>query len=267
MSATRKVRFAIARDEPFQVQSEIWTVFVRKSDVYLTCDAIAGAMKLSLHGSGVCQYARLSEFHDKYADKINRKDRTIYRWRRQATPAIGPLHVASIVFAAYETWDHQEDYQNDKQTFYLAPPTPGWGTEVAVLYSREDPDEHCGDTPPSEIYIARFQLENGDYVTIIPRPTPLPDGLFDQRIVPQETMMMSFGFSPSDLESHDLRGFSILTWETIANNGLLIWSLHNMRSRTIHVDDVPRLMGFGPIKTFVWRLKRWRRRNSGSEQH
>ncbi len=58
MAKSESFRFAIADNK---VRSECWSVFANKSDVYLTASAYKRTLKVSLHGSGVCQIALLED--------------------------------------------------------------------------------------------------------------------------------------------------------------------------------------------------------------
>jgi hypothetical protein len=226
-------RFAIGNETG--ACSEVWTCWANGSDFYMTANEIKGAKKISFHSSGICQYALLENFFAKVRNHYGRKDRTVLRWRRPPTPDRGPLLVAYFVFAAFETWEPFWEIE-DKPITLLAPPEHGWARVVNVVYSREDPDNHCGGTPPEEVYIARFKLANGDFVTLIPGLVELPRGFFDEQPIPDVPI-----FSKIDPAVTDARNIAVLIPALHEPDGpLRVSSLHNMRMRTIPIEQYER---------------------------
>lgn len=81
-------------------RSSLWVAVANGNDLYIGARVIMNRLKVSLHGSGICQVAFLNDYvqevHDRGRDAL--KDRTIVRWKRPETPPTGALCVASIRF-------------------------------------------------------------------------------------------------------------------------------------------------------------------------
>lgn len=228
-------RFAIGNERG--ICSEVWTAWVNGSDFYMTDSSMKGKLKISFHASGVCHYSALPDFFAEHREayaSYNREDRTALRWKRPRTPDHGPLVAASLLFAAYESWEPFWEYADDKPVTLLPPPAHGWGTHVGVLYSREDPDNHCGGAPPTDVYIARFVLANGEFVTLVPGPAPLARDFFDVRLMTHDVPMLSY----CDPTESDHRNIAILQPLLLSDDGpLRVHSMHNMRMRTVDKDQ------------------------------
>jgi hypothetical protein len=237
MGKQQRVRFAIGSEAG--ICSEVWTCWTKGSDFYLTNSGMKGEMKISFHESGICHYAAVPEFFAEHREAFGREDRTSLRWRRPATPEKGPLLAMFFVFAAYESWEPFWEYE-DKAVTILSPPEHGLGKIVSVLYSREDPDNHCAGAPPSDVYIARFQLANGDFVTLVPSfPTELPRDTFDERPIRNRLML-----SHVDPSADDHRNVAILDPVLLSSEGpLQVLSLHNMRMRSVPIEEYERSVG------------------------
>lgn len=226
-----KVRFCVGRDGAL---SEVWTVLGRKSDVYIMSQSMRGRIKLSCHGSGVCQLA----FATPYADGIvsdNRlkfKDRTIQRWKRPPPPSNLPVHLTSIYLSAFGGWEAEDNVELTKATIMLPPPEHGSAIEVAVFLSNSNPLERCAPYEPEEIILSYLQLASGQYVTLLPRVTPLPPDYFDFRKL---DWFMAVGHeSESDFE--DARGISSISFIGRSDGGVDFHSRHNMRLLTVPAE-------------------------------
>ncbi len=122
------------------------------------------------------------------------------------------------------------EYEDDKPITLLPPPASGSGTHVGVLYSQEDPDNHCAGALPTDVYIARFVLANGDFVTLVPGPAPLQKDFFDERLMTHDVPMLSY----CDPKESDHRNIAVMQPLLLSSEGpLRVYSLHNMRMRTI----------------------------------
>jgi hypothetical protein len=227
----KKVRFAIGVSDAI---SEIWTLSSRKNDIYLSCVSMRGRIKLSVHGSGVCQLA----FDAKHSDsalstpRFPLKDRTIKRWKREDTPTVGPVYLASVFFSAYQTWDNSEPILVSKPTELLPPPPDGFAIQVPIFLSRDNPLGKCFPFNPEDIILAYFQIESGEYVTLLPAPVRLPDDYFHFRPM---SWFMGVG-AESDSDWDDARGISAISFMERPDGGIDFHSRHNMRIRKIPVD-------------------------------
>ena len=227
----KKVRFAIGQDAAL---SEIWTLFSRKNDVYLSCESMRGRIKLSIHGSGVCQLAFASEHSESILStpRFPLKDRTIKRWNRETTPMFGPVYLASVVFSAYKTWDNTEAVPVHNATQLLPPPPDGFAVQVPIFLSKDDPTLKCSPFEPHDIILAYFQIESGEYVTLLPAAIRLPDDYFHFR--PLSWLMGVGAESESDLD--DARGISSISFQERFDGGIDFHSCHNMRIQNIPVE-------------------------------
>lgn len=191
-------------------------------------------MKVSLHESGVCHFSALAPFFEQHRDSFEsygRTDRNSLRWRRNATPKHGPIFVMAILFAAYESWEPFWEIE-DKAVTLLAPPKQGWGIQVNFLYSRDDPNNHCGGTPPEDIYIARFQLDNGDFVTLVPSPVEVSNSFFDETPLPKVPFISGLD---QELDHRNIAAVMPLLFGQAGP--LIIHSLHNMLMREMTIDE------------------------------
>lgn len=193
-----------------------------------------GRIKLSVHGSGVCQLAFDSNYKDEIlaTPNIPFADRTIKRWRRAPTPPIGPIHLTNIFFAAFETWENSEETECIKATELIPPPASGHAVVVSIFVSKDDPIEKCAPYQAEDIMLGYFQVESGDYFTVLVAETPLPEGYFDFRKVP---WFMGVG-ADSEAGWDDARGISSISFEPRADGGVDFHSKHNMRIMSVPVE-------------------------------
>ena len=229
-----KVRFCVGRDGAL---SEVWTVLGRKTDVYVMSQSMRGRIKLSCHGSGVCQLA----FAPPYADEIvsdnqlKFKDRTIQRWKRPPTPPNLPVHLTSIYLSAFGGWETEENIKLARSTVMLPPPDHGSAIEVAVFLSNSSPLERCAPYEPEEIILSYFQLTSGEFVTLLPRLLPLTPDYFDFRKL---DWFMAVGHQ-SETDFEDARGISSISFIARQDGGVDFHSRHNMRLLTVPADFDP----------------------------
>ena len=223
---SKEFRFAIGSTVPL---SEIWTVSVRRSDVYvIAAHPMNGAMKLSLHGSGVCQFALFQDFYDRYVahSPSPTKSRTILRWTRSATPAWGGLCAATIHLSSCEHWEEPSPPSSSKKLVRLIPPPPdGWAVEVNFFYSAEDPDLQLSEGEPLLFVLSKFQLASGEFLTLIAGLARLPSDFFAFKPAPTAHAILSFG--PD--EDHDDQVGNVLFIVQDRVGSATIYSMHNMR--------------------------------------
>lgn len=226
----KKLRFAIGSSESI---SEIWTLWGRKRDIYLSCESMRGRIKLSIHGSGVCQLAFDSNYKDDVlaTPKIPFTDRTIKRWRRTPTPPVGPIHLTNIFFSSFETWDNSEEIACPKATELIPPPASGYAVVVSIFVSNDDPVDKCAPYEPQDIILGYFQIESGEYVTVLVAESQLPKGYFDFKNTP---WFMGVGAN-SDSDWEDARGISSISFEPREDGGVDFHSRHNMRIVSVPV--------------------------------
>jgi hypothetical protein len=257
MSKNSSFRFAIGDDKPY---SETWSAWQSGSDFYLTNTAHKTTLKISLHQSGICQVAMLQTFFEKHIEgkESAPEYRDILRWKRLSTPEFGPTVVTSILFASFEFWPERENISAKKAVTWIPRPPDMFGQQVAVLYSKQDPDNHCGDTPPEGIYLKKFQLDNGDFVLLIPRLVPLAEDFFDFKVMPDYQSFITLGIDDEEID--DARGISTFQCLKRYDGYVEIFSLHNMRFMRVPEVDLPSAMKWGFFKRFVW----WLSKKSGN---
>lgn len=227
---SKKVRFAIGRNKAL---SEIWTLSSHKNDIYLSCESARGWIKLSIHGSGVCQLA-FDSFHADQAlatPAFPLADRTIKRWKRPPTPDVGPVLLTTIYFSAFETWANSQELECKKPTELIPPPPSGFALSVPIFISIDDPIEKCAPFEPEDIILGYFQIESGEYVTMLPAPVKLPADYFHFRPV---SWFMSVG-AESEADWDDARGISAVSFEGREDGGVDFHSMHNMRMATLPI--------------------------------
>lgn len=227
----KKIRFAIGREKAL---SEIWTLSSRKNDIYLSCESTRGRIKLSVHGSGVCQLA-FDSLYVEEALKTPRfplKDRTIRRWTRLPTPDAGPVHVTTIYFSAFETWGNSQELECTKPTELIPPPPSGFALSVPIFLSKDNPTEKCAPFEPEEIILGYFRIETGEYVTMLTAPVRLPDDYFHFR---ELSWFMSVG-AEAESDWDDARGISSVSFEGREDGGVDFHSMHNMRITTLPIE-------------------------------
>jgi len=136
-SSELTVRFGVG--SPQGPKSGIWRVWTRRrsSDVYLAVRAMAGILKVSLHGSGACKRSLTAEFARKQPETVEQLSgsRHMDEWQR-------PTHTGSQITVAFrlsfpdsELRAYSSEYGDDPTIRWLDPPDPGHSVEVACAFS------------------------------------------------------------------------------------------------------------------------------------
>lgn len=209
--------------------SEIWTIVFQKSDVYLIANTQKGAIKVSLHGSGVCHYSMLQEFFNRMRPIFDQDidQRTILRWKRGKTPSHRARVAFRLVFAADGKWPNADRQPPAKKTRLLRPPPEGYQLEVVFTYSKQDPRRILDPFSLQNEVLWIHQLENQDFLTIFYHQEASKQNLFERRELPSEKGFISFGFEleKDQLEVDDLSMHYIQQeYEGMAT----VYSLHNV---------------------------------------
>lgn len=219
-------RFAIGSGTPL---SEIWTVVSQGNDMYLTASSQKSQMKVSMHGSRVCQYAMLPEFFEQHGPAIGKalENRTILRWKREPTPDEGGLCGFRIIFAADGSWPNAASRPPRKATQLIPPPPPGAVVEVGLFYSRECIVDHREEVHGDANLLTTVQLAGGDHVALLYTYQPYGPEFFSPMPIPSTHGFMTHGFEfgPND---HEVTG---LTMHFIMQSHVgmaTLYSLHNM---------------------------------------
>jgi len=226
-------RFAIADTKP---RSECWSIFTNKNDVYLTGNAYKQTLKLSLHGSGVCQIALLESF---FEEQVAWRDegpehRAILRWKRLPTPLFQGQCAASIMFASYDFWPEHDPIKSSKKYIALEPPGKNFARRVDVVFSRVDPTHIAELGHWTDELIFCKQLPNGEYVCLLQFLEPLPENFFDFAPI-ESPYFVTLGLEEGEID--DARGISTFDCAIFREGHGCIRSLHNMRVASVSIDD------------------------------
>lgn len=134
---TNALRFYIS-DGDDQPRSALWRAFCRKDDVYLAPSNIAGALKLSIHRDGNCQYGTTALYFQKAKEQGIEEFPSIARWRRPPTPEFGAVHLASVLFPT-DFLRSKTIAQPTKLKFAMPLAPPGHAIEVMLFYANVEP--------------------------------------------------------------------------------------------------------------------------------
>lgn len=232
-SPKKKLRFGVG--DGGRLYSEIWTLWNNRSDVYLTSKAFGGRIKLSLHQSGVCQYAFSKDFWEANSGVFESgfKDRTWHRWRRPYAAKDKLVHVATVIFASCEQWNDYDSVSNEAVAL-LTPPPHGYCFEVSIICST---DSYTAYSEPNAMGpLIEIELENGEYLTVWPVFSKLPSDYFDFRKI--EGGIVEFGPVLAG-KGDDVRGISVVHLTQLEGEPLRIHSSHNMRLVTVRNGEGP----------------------------
>lgn len=134
---TDALRFYIA-DEHDRPRSSLWRAFCHGDDVYLAPRKIGGALKLSIHRDGNCQYGTTRHYVQKARAQGIDAFPPLARWRRPPTPESGAFHVASILFPT--DFLRSRTIARPTKLKFAIPLAPlGHAIEVMVFYASAEP--------------------------------------------------------------------------------------------------------------------------------
>ena len=180
MAKSNTIRFAISDSKP---RSECWSIWTNKNDVYLAGSFYKDTLKVSLHGSGVCQVALLDEFFEKHVRGRDQgpEYRSILRWKRLPTPKERGQVAATILFASYEFWPEAEAIPASKTYTALPPPPDMYAVMVDIAFSLNDPAKAATLGGWSSELLFTTQLLNGEFVCVTHRLERLPADFLNLR--------------------------------------------------------------------------------------
>jgi len=122
--------------------SSVWSAWHGSNDYYVSARTIAGAMKISLHGSGKCRIALV----DAYAEKLKEegifpdRDRALLKWDRKPTPNTRAIKALGVIFPTGYMRGEEPKFSLKKPTWGFQAAPAGRAVEIAFYYSRENPD-------------------------------------------------------------------------------------------------------------------------------
>jgi hypothetical protein len=226
-SPKNKIRFGIGEDG--NRYSEIWKLWCNRSDVYLTSKAFGGRIKLSLHQSGVCQYAFSKDFFDKSADLLKPAfpDRTWERWHRRIAIGKDIVHAATVIFSSSEEWNAY-DVSGNVEAVLLPPPPHGYCFEICLMFSAIPHSKYAN--PGDAVPMREFVLDSGEFLSVWTTFSKLPNDYFDFQKIGGG--IVEFGPVLAGKGS-DVRGISVVHLTRTDDGPLRIHSSHNMRLVTV----------------------------------
>ena len=93
MASPKEIRIAVGSRTGRR--STVWKFFVRKSDIYIQSRMFGSDLKVSLHGSGACQWSATDHWVTKVPGRKN-ADRHFVRWQVPWPAGSHALHVFQV---------------------------------------------------------------------------------------------------------------------------------------------------------------------------
>ena len=164
-----KFRFGVFHED--KLISSVWFMDNHGDDIYLGVRGLSGKYKLSLHQSGVCQFAITSpHWNNLQSNNLDLpEDRTFARWKRQSTPEKGAILAAFITFPSAFLTQETEIPEFKKPLYLLESAPPGQAVVVRLLFHAESPSELEGQLAQIGLPIISLQLPSGEHLSIVAR--------------------------------------------------------------------------------------------------
>lgn len=204
------IRFGITDGKGHRASTwKLWApIGVKKSDVYLTCRALGGKLKASLHQSGKWRIAYTPETFRQEVEGTTAKnrDRVIEKWPRPKPIAKGVTLAYRIITPSSAVTSAIGKTRGD--IIWIANAPIPKATEIDIIITA--PNTLATGWPGKRLMgtslIGSLKLENGETVWVVHREIDMPD------LAPTTKGSVHFfkGKGPQDLESDNLRalGFS-----------------------------------------------------------
>lgn len=201
----RSIRFGITDGQGYRAATwNLWTqIGAGKSDIYLTCRALGGTLKTSLHESGSWHVAYTQKAFEEDVQGViaNQTDRYIGKW-----PKPKPL-AAGITLAFRIVTPHSAVTspitESDRNVIWIPnAPTPK-ATEIDIIMTLPTTPvtEWPGKRSMGTSLVKSFQLENGATVWIVYWVVDMPNLSSSTK----GTVQFYKGRGPQDLDSDNLR--------------------------------------------------------------
>ncbi len=229
------IRFAIGNKR--NIFSEVWTLWVQKSDVYLTTDMMSSKAKISLHESGICHLAITQEYltNNKNPPKELRDKRSLKRWVRGKTPSLGFQEAMSVHIASFEEWKNPITIPKDKKISILDVPCNTKCLKVGIFYTKNI--EGLLECPYP--VLKSFPLKNGEFVNIVYTYVPMSPSFFENKILTKGQRIIDFNCNLDD-DFADKKSISIFQYH-VENSALMLYSLHNMQLLKVRKSLITRM--------------------------
>ena len=174
LDKNHSLRFAVRSESDTNLSSSVWIAWRKNDDVFIANKGTAGAVKVSLHKSGLFRFALTAELAS-HKPPITNGDRVLSRWSLPDFRGLLHVQVFSLRFTVVENW-HKENLAPGKPVVLLGNAPKGYFSEVAVFYSWSDPLAWHHTVWPTKNIVASCELSNGSFVTFRKRVAPLPSG-------------------------------------------------------------------------------------------
>lgn len=176
----KSIRFGICDKNGNRAATwKLWTeTSSGKSDVYLVCRKLGGAIKVSLHESGFWHLAYTEKTYEKQVKgTINKlKDRYIEKWQRP--PEIAPGVTLSFrIVTPYSATTIPFGERNHKNVVWIPNAPEAQATEIIILFTQPTisvtgwPGKRASGTS----LIGSIPLENGEIVWAVYQVVDMPD--------------------------------------------------------------------------------------------
>ena len=210
--AQRSLRFGITDGKGRGAATwKLWTeTGGGKSEVYLACRTLGGALKVSMHESGSWHIAySQSYFKENVEGAIpNKQDRFIKKWSKPVNISPG----ITLAFRIMTPWSAVTSYinrSNAKKVRWLNNAPKPMATEIDILFTEASvpvtgwPGKRSMNTS----LIGQIPLENGNTVWVVYRVVEMPD----LSHVSNKTGNFYKGRSREDIKSEGLKALVIGT--------------------------------------------------------
>lgn len=155
-----------------QPRSAIWRLWSlpKKSDVYLSARAVAGVVKVSIHGSGVCQFGLTSAY--AASQGIDSTKRLWERWTMPKSSG-GPSIPLRLLFPVASLRDGLPSRGTPGKPLYWAEPVAGADAVEFALVFLDAPvasDDWPGRKAPGSTRIVSADLPDGRQFWLVAYP-------------------------------------------------------------------------------------------------
>jgi hypothetical protein len=167
MPATKKYNLRIVVGSADGPRSNVWRVFSKRSQVYVSYGNLGGVTKLSFHSPTICREA----FTSDYGIPSGIDNRALHGWSRLATPIAGMGQGSCVLQIGFPT-----DYLStallriEKPCEYVAAAPSGMITVLEFFFTNETESEIRRLAPGSQrIVVGYWVLPNGERFAITAR--------------------------------------------------------------------------------------------------
>ncbi|WP_146139357.1 hypothetical protein [Simplicispira suum] len=212
----RFIRFGVtnhagARSSTWKCWSQVGS---GKTDVYVTCRALGGVLKLSMHESGRWHIAfDSSQFPGLFNDHMRPENRFVTRMNRPLPLVQGVTLACRVEIPSYGVSIPAPKLE--KSVVWVSAPEPGESIEFAVMFT--EPSVHVTDWPTKRSMgtdlAGTFKLDNGSRVWAVHRRIATAE----PRLPSSPTPRYFKGIGKENLQTDGLRA---VTWFTAPDDSV-----------------------------------------------